>query len=328
MASQLVLNKRGCSLSVRNGRFLVRAEEHEQAIPFHHLSTICMHPATKLSHEVIMAAIENNIDLLFFDSKGFPVGRVWSNRFGSISTIRKNQLSFAKSPKSIDWVRSVLLRKSDNQLMLIKLLVNLRPQSFNLANEALEKIERYKKKIKYLPLTDKHEMYSSFRGYEGAMSRAYFEFISQVLPEKYRFKRRSQHPARDMFNCLLNYAYGMLYGQVESALIKAGIDPFLGVMHRDEYNRPVLTYDVIEQYRSWGDYVVCHLCCQEVIYSEFFEVKDENYWLNHAGKRILITAMNDYLQEIISMNNLSRSRQVHLDLEAQQFASLLKRFVE
>jgi CRISPR-associated protein Cas1 len=61
----------------------------------------------------------------------------------------------------------------------------------------------------------------------------------------------------------------MLYGHCESALIHAGLDPFIGIMHRDEYNRPVLVYDFIEQFRHWADYVVCHLCLQEVVCEEF-----------------------------------------------------------
>lgn len=328
MASQLILNKRGCSIGVRNGRFLVKTDETEQSIPFHQISSICLHPATKLSHEVVMASVENNIDLLFFDRKGFPSARVWSNKFGSISTIRKNQIAFAKSPQAIDWIRKSLLKKLHNHIYIVKFMVELRPDTLEMGKQALVKIEGYEKKIKFAAISDHSEIFSLFRGYEGAMGRAYFEFLASALPQPYQFKRRSQHPAFDMFNCLLNYAYGMLYGHIESALIKAGIDPFLGVMHRDEYNRPVLTYDFIEPYRAWADHVVCHLCCQEVIYPTFFEVHEEKYWLNHLGKRVLITAMNDYLQEIVTINQLTRSRAVQIELDAQQFASTLKRFVQ
>lgn len=74
-----------------------------------------------------------------------------------------------------------------------------------------------------------------------------------------RFKERSQHPARDMVNALLNYGYGILYGSIQVELIKAGIDPYIGVLHRDNYNKPVLVYDIIELYRTWIDEVVFSL---------------------------------------------------------------------
>jgi CRISPR-associated protein Cas1 len=117
----------------------------------------------------------------------------------------------------------------------------------------------------------------------------------------------------------------MLYGLVESALIRAGLDPAVGVMHRDEYNRPVFTYDFIEPYRGWADYVVCHLCAQEVIFDEFFDrPPNGSWWLNASGKRILVQSFNDYLGEVVSLDGLSRSRLTHLDLDAQRVAARLK----
>lgn len=322
---QLILDKRGASLSVKSGRYLIRYDDQQHWVPPRNVKSICLHPATKITHEAIITALEHDTDVQFIDGKGFPVGRVWSGRFGSISTIRKNQLTFAASLKAADWIRYLLIRKADNQLAVLGLLATLRPDARADLDAAAAVAERYKRKLFKWQVTDLQETYASFRGYEGMIGKAYFGAIAAWLPERYRFARRSQHPARDMFNCLLNYAYGMLYGYVEGALIRAGLDPYLGIMHRDEYNRPVLTYDVIEVYRCWADYVVCHLCGQEVIFEDFFDQPNGNFWLNAAGKRILIQSMNDYLSEIIEMNKLSRSRLTHIDLEAQQWAAMLKR---
>ena len=71
-------------------------------------------------------------------------------------------------------------------------------------------------------------------------------------------------------------------------MIKAGIDPFLGLFHRDEYNRPVFVYDVIEIFRYWADITVINLCMQQVIFPEFFEDENGAKFLHNDGKRILI----------------------------------------
>lgn len=324
---QLILDKKGSSIAIKNGRFWVRSGDIEQFIAPSQIHQICLHAATKLTYEVVAVAIENQVDIQFIDRKGFPFGRVWSNRFGSISTIRKNQVAFAASIFAPAWVRGTLIRKIDNQLAVIKLLESWQPINPGKANEAAAKLQKYQDKLRRFTIEDAHEAYASFRGFEGSCSRVYFGYISSFLPPAYSFEKRSQHPAKDMFNCLLNYAYGMLYGHVEGALIKAGIDPFLGVMHRDEYNRPVLSYDFIELFRYWADYVVCHLCNQEVIYQEFFEVQNQSYWLNVSGKRILIHTFNDYLNEVVMIDNLSRSRLNHIAFEAQKLASKMKSFV-
>ncbi len=284
-----------------------------------------MHPATTLSYEVVETAIRQNTEILFVDRKGFPAGRVWSHHFGSVSTIRKNQLRFSESEQGVDWIRGVLVKKGQNQRLVLDLLSLITERS---AEKPKEAIGRYVSKISDCPPGDRSEMFASFRGWEGSMSRAYFEGLRSIVPEYYYFEKRSQRPALDMFNCLLNYSYGILYGLCESALIQAGIDPALGVMHRDEYNRPVLVYDFIETYRHWADYTVCYLCVQEVIFEEFFDVENGQYWLNTAGKRILIQSFNDYLNEIVPLEGVSRSRQNHLQLDAQRLASLLKKFVD
>lgn len=59
-------------------------------------------------------------------------------------------------------------------------------------------------------------------------------------------------PAFDAFNSLLNYLYGMLYVMVEMALVKAGIDPYMGILHADEYQKITMVYDCIEPYRPLG----------------------------------------------------------------------------
>ena len=323
--TQLILNQRGSSLSVSQGRYRVRTKERDYYLPVHEVKSICLHPATRLSYEVVQTAIDQQTDVLFIDRRGFPIGRLWSHQFGSIATIRKHQLVFAQSRVGLEWVRTVLLRKLDNQASVVDLLSALTGDTLPGCDDCTRTIVRYRAKIADLVANDPGDCFASFRGFEGSAGRAYFALLNEFLPVQYRFAKRTHRGATDAFNCLLNYAYGMLYGQCESALIQAGIDPFVGVMHRDEYNRPVLVYDFIELFRAWADYVVCHLLRQEVIFDEFFDREASGFWLNTTGKRILIQAMNDYLSEIISVENLVRSRQQHLVLEAQKLASMLKK---
>lgn len=191
---------------------------------------------------------------------------------------------------------------------------------------AISKIESYIRKIEKTEILIPSENFASFRGYEGMMSKVYFQLMSELIPSQYAFPKRSQHPALDAFNCLLNYAYGMLYGLCESAMLKVGIDPYIGIMHRDEYNRPVFVYDFIELFRYWADYVVAHLCLQEVISDDFFVVEKKQYYLNDIGKRILVQSFNDYLGEIITLNGIQRTRSYHIEFQAQKVASLFKSF--
>ena len=48
----------------------------------------------------------------------------------------------------------------------------------------------------------------------------------------------------------LNYGYGVLYGDVERALVLAGLDPYGGFLHTDRPGKLSLVLDMIEPFRA------------------------------------------------------------------------------
>jgi len=323
---QLILNTFGTSLQKEDGIFLIKTQDGRKKISPDKVKSICISRGAKISSDAALLAIENEIEVMFIDKVGNPVGRLWSVKYGSISTIRKNQIEFTSSKAAVDWIKEIIIQKSDNQIALLLSLDTLNDKTENIRINSINKIDVYKKKITEVEALTVNEISATIRGWEGAASKAYFDAICEFLPEKMKFAKRSQHPAEDVFNMLLNYGYGMLYGKIEGALIKAGIDPYVGVFHRDQYNRPVLAYDIIEIYRVWVDYVVISLCLQEVIDNDCYSITENGFWLESMGKRILIQSVNDYLDEIVQINKLERSRAVHIDLFAQNLAQKLLNF--
>lgn len=323
---ELVLNTFGTTLAKENNNFAIRNQDGVQHIPTRDIKTISISRGAQITSDAALLAVENGIEVLFVDNSGMPVGRLWSVKYGSISNIRRNQLDFTLSSKAVGWLKNVIITKMDNQSALLLSLMPTDIEQQKLINAAVNRITDYQKKVKILQGEVVSDIAPSLRGWEGAASRTYFERLAALMPKSSKFEGRSQHPATDIFNCLLNYSYGILYGRIEGALIKAGIDPYVGIFHRDDYNRPVLVFDVIELFRVWADYVVVNLCMQQVIGLECYSVKtDGSYWLENLGRRILIQSMNDYLSEIINFNGLERSRLTHIDLYANNLASLFER---
>ncbi len=273
-----------------------------------------------------MLALEHEIEIMFMDQTGTPIGRVWSPRYGSISSIRKGQLNFSYSHDAVDWIKRVVSQKIENQQAMMLLFST--PDHPNPATEkSVRRLEDYRKKISTLEGEVVHDIAATLRGWEGQASRIYFATINEFLPEPFRFEVRSQRPALDVVNAFLNYGYGILYGRIEGIMIKAGIDPYIGIMHRDNYNRPVLAYDIIELYRIWVDYVVYTLVAQGVVTDEFYSVRpDGSYWLEPLGRRILIQSLNDYMDEVIAMKGVSRSRLTSMKLYIQSLAQKFKQF--
>ena len=96
-------------------------------------------------------------------------------------------------------------------------------------------------------------------GFEGTAGRSYFQCLSALLPEKYQFKGRFRRPAKDPFNACLNYCYGILYSLVEKGCILSGLDPYVGFLHTDNYNKKSLVFDLIEPFRIYGEQTAIYL---------------------------------------------------------------------
>lgn len=321
---ELILNTFGISLNRDNEGFVINTSEGKQRIPAVGIDSIQISRGAQITSDAVMLAIENEIEVMFMDKTGKPIGRIWSPKYGSISTIRKGQLNFVYSHNAVEWIKEVLLKKIENQQALMLLFNNDEHTEVD-SEKNIARLEDYRNKIRALNGDIVNDIAPMLRGWEGQASRIYFSTINSFLPEQFRFNVRTQHPALDITNAFLNYGYGVLYGRIEGALIKAGVDPYIGVLHRDDYNRPVLVYDIIEMYRIWVDYVVYTLLAQNVITEEFYSVRDDgSYWLEALGRRVLIQSLNDYMDEVITIKGVTRSRLTMLSLYVQSLAHKFK----
>ncbi|MEW6136397.1 MAG: CRISPR-associated endonuclease Cas1 [Bacteroidota bacterium] len=322
----LVLNSYGTALLRENEQFAVTTIDGKQLINPAEVKSISISKGARISSDAVLLAIEHEIDILFLDGKGDPKGRVWSPKFGSISTIRRKQLDFTLSSKAVQWIIDIVAQKLENQIALIWAVCPQQHQGSAYVEHNISRIADYKNKISHLSGETVSDIGPSLRGWEGAASKIYFDTLCNFLPEDYRFNGRS-HPATDVFNALLNYAYGILYGKIEGTLIKAGIDPYIGVFHREDYNRPVLVFDIIELYRVWADFVVVNLCMQKAIIPECYSVQPNGtYWLEPLGRRMVIQGMSDYLEDLITIKGQNRSRNTHLQLYAHSLAQMFLNF--
>ena len=323
---ELIINTFGTSLNRDNEGFVITTAEGRQRIPAEGITSIQISKGAQITSDAVMLAVEREIEVLFMDRSGNVIGRIWSPKYGSVSTIRKGQLNFSLSHDAIVWIKDVIRHKIENQQALLLTFHTDDTADSNRVQTAVRRLEDYRTKIASADGEVMSDVASTLRGWEGLASKIYFETLNLFLPERYRFEKRSQHPAMDVTNAFLNYGYGVLYGKVEGALIKAGIDPYIGVLHRDDYNRPVLVYDVIELYRVWVDYVVYTLLIQNPVSEEFCSVQsDGSCWLEPLGRRVLIQSLNDYLEETVEVKGNIRSRQHQLFLYAQHLAQQFKK---
>ena len=298
---KLVVNSEGVYLSKVGECFCLKKDGQKQEIAAKKVEQILITTATALTTDAIELAVENNIDIVFLKKYGKPFARVWHSKMGSISTIRKKQLELQDNKMGTILIKEFLTQKMDNQVQHLNLLgMNRRDERKSIVKESSEKIKNQIKNIENISEdTSINSIRNSIQGYEGTASRVYFKALSELIPEKYKFEGRSKNPAKDQFNCMLNYGYGIMYSNVEKACIIAGLDPYIGIMHVDNYNRQALVFDLIEMYRMYIDKIVFKLFSTKKVKSEHFDEVEGGYYLNKSGKELLIRIYNKEMEEKI-----------------------------
>lgn len=133
-------------------------------------------------------------------------------------------------------------------------------------------------------------------GIEGSAGRSYFTALAYLIPKAWKFKGRSKRPAKDGFNAMLNYSYGILYSMVEKACILAGLDPYIGFLHTDNYNKKSLVFDLIEPFRILGEKTTFYLFSKGEVKRQHFNQIKNGITLNQEGKKVLISAFNKRLE--------------------------------
>ncbi len=295
---QLILNTFGASLRKKDGMFLIKAGDRKIAMSPRKVQTIWLTTGVHLSTDAIRLALEHHVDIALLDKHGDPYGRFWHARLGSTNLLRRRLLEVAESEDGVRLAREWVQVKIGHQADMLRDLARTRPDR---AAELLATATRLDKLADVVagavgaPLD---ELRGSLMGLEGVAGREYFAALSLALPERFRFQGRSRSPARDEFNCLINYAYGVLYSLVERACLLTGLDPCIGLLHTDNYNKLSLVFDLIELFRAHAERAVVNLFASRLVRQELFDQKEGGFRLNAEGRGVLLGALNDHLDRV------------------------------
>lgn len=280
---QLVINTFGASLRRKGDRFMVRAGSNQLAVSAQKVRSILITTAVHLSSDAIVLAIAHNIDIVFLEKNGTPIARIWPPRMGSTAAIRRRQLEVAEGTEGLVIAREWVSAKLRNQAEFLEELRERRPNLREVFNGHIATIRSSLVQLSGVEGA-LNEQRGRILGLEGSAGRAYFACLGGLVPEAYRFEGRSRQPARDGFNAMLNYSYGVMYSIVDRACICAGLDPFLGFLHTDNYNKPSLVFDLIEPFRILAERATVLLFTGRRVRSEFFEEVPGGVALSKDGR--------------------------------------------
>lgn len=261
----------GSTLKRNHDSFIISNHNEKTEIPAEKVSSIIISANSLVSTQAIKLALEKQIHIVFSSWSGRPFARVWTSSQGRATDLRRWQYLNQDTTIGLEISTDIVTKKIRRQKKLLVDLRNNRKKKFREINEAISTLDDVLKKLRLKQNLTKDRLL----GLEGWSAKQYFMAISAILPRKWRFSERGQHPARDEFNAALNYIYGMAYTSVEKIIILSGLDPNAGFYHADSYGKPTLSYDIMELVRPTVDKSIVSLFTKKMVHDDWFERQDD-----------------------------------------------------
>ncbi|MGC8839668.1 MAG: CRISPR-associated endonuclease Cas1, partial [Anaerolineae bacterium] len=206
------------------------------------------------SSDAIQACVEQGIPIHFLDPLGRPYAALYSAGLTGTVLTRREQMAAYHDARGVALAKAFAEGKIRNQNTTLKYLAkNYKekdPDLFQslrlLAGEVLDHLAE----LDRLQGDRVDDVRAAILSAEGRAAQKYWEGVRQALRQDLDWPGRRTRGAKDPLNSALNYGYGVLYGQVERALILAGLDPYGGYLHVDRPGKPSLVLDLIEEFRQ------------------------------------------------------------------------------
>ena len=260
----LIVDEFGSFIAKKNGRLRVTCQGEKRCdAPLMHLETVLITGrGVSLSSDVVAACASEGVPIHFLDSRGKPVGSFYSAGLAATVQTRRAQLQAREDSRGLHIALTVAEGKLRNQINLLKYMAKYRkanqPEQYKevrlLTDEVLDHVAELDRLRAETLQTPGGYVVDDVRGQilsiEGRGSQKYWQAIGKLLLADVHWPGRRTQGARDPLNSSLNYGYGILYSQIERALVLAGLDPYAGFLHTDRPGKTALVYDMVEEFRQ------------------------------------------------------------------------------
>jgi len=287
MVKSIIISDHGVRMRYRNGSLIIESRKGRETLnPVEIEQIIVMTGGVWLSSKVIRKIMEYGIDLVFMDSRGQPLGRVYPPFINKTVDTRREQYLSTMDVRGEHIVKTIVYAKIANQAGLLKRYYNTtRIDDLKSSIKELSNILNMVEEINQ-PLSEARDKY---RQYEARAAQIYWSTYSLLVPRELGFNSRDQD-SEDPVNMSLNYGYGILYNECWKALVLAGLDPYAGYLHVDKSGKPVLVFDFIEQFRFIVDYALLKL------FRYGFKPEIVNGFIEYGSRAKIASAIINFLE--------------------------------
>lgn len=290
-----------CYLALEDQNVVVlKDDETLGRFPLHTLESILYFGYKGASPALLGACAQKDIGFCFFTPNGRFLARVCGETRGNV-LLRKEQYRISDDEgRSCLIARNMIVGKVYNARWILERATRDHPQRVD-----VERLKALSDALaKALPTMAECEQLDLLRGLEGVAATQYFEGLDDLILQNkdcFAFRGRSRRPPMDPFNALLSFAYTLLMHDCKAALEGAGLDPFVGFMHRDRPGRASLALDLMEELRGpVADRFVLTLINNRIVQpKQFSRSENRAVRMDQGARRAVLTAWQERKREEI-----------------------------
>jgi len=207
-----------------------------------------------ISSDLVRECAKEGIPINFLSTDGDLRARMVSSSMLGTAVIRQEQLKAKEDRRGVELAKAFVRGKIRNQINLLKYYAKYRKKLNPELHEALRNsaivMRSIEKELDELEGDRVEDIRGKLFAIEGRVAHWYWQAVKWLVMDKIEFEGRKKRGAKDLFNVLLNYGYGILYSKVWNAVDMAGLDPYVGYIHVERAGQPSLVLDLVEEFRQ------------------------------------------------------------------------------
>lgn len=322
---ELVVSEYGSFLGKKSERLVLKQNgKIVKEIPFHDLEQIIIDTTgASLSTDFIKECMEHGIQISFLTSSGRPFAKLISPHLTGTVITRREQLLAYYDNRGLNLAKYFIEGKLKNQANVIKYFAKYRRKNdvatFYRLREAVIRMENAVAELPSVKAPNIDEARGQLLSIEGRAGSVYWDAIKLILAPKVDFPGREHQGTTDPVNAALNYGYGILTQQVETALLLAGLDIFGGFLHVDRAGKKSLVYDFVEEFRQA---IVDRVIIAGL--NKGWEIVTEDGQLSLETRRQLATLILDRLDAQETFQGKKYKLRTIIQMQARRIATFLR----
>jgi CRISP-associated protein Cas1 len=296
---ELIVEGRGTFLGKHQGRLRVTREQKTVTeVPLIHLERVLViDSGVTVSSDVVRVCSEEGIPIYFLGSRGNAIASLYSAGLTGTVLTRRSQLLAYENAAGVTLAKAFIAGKMENSANLLRYMGKYRKDTELALYEemmlvALE-MRDYLHELEQIKADKVEAVREQLMSIEGRAAQKYWATIGRIIPSELNWPRRETRGATDAFNSLLNYGYGILYGQVEQAITLAGLDPYAGFLHADRPGKPSLVLDLIEEFRQ----TIVDRTIIGMVNKRFAVEQDDEGWLSETTRKKIAEKVLERIEE-------------------------------